>query len=190
VVKYMGPRREPGRAPSAEAMFFHSQAQALPPEVCAVIDPQDPALDYVVDALTAMRAVGCDMSDPVVLALAADAGRRKALDFAATLESGQFERDQQDWRQAEIERARRFFERRETWSVVYYARLGNRCKIGWTADLKQRMTDIQPEELLATERGGPALETERHEQFKALRVVGEWFRYEGSLVEHVEALCR
>jgi hypothetical protein len=27
----------------------------------------------------------------------------------------------QDWRQAEIERARRFFERRETWSVVYYA---------------------------------------------------------------------
>jgi hypothetical protein len=41
-----------------------------------------------------------------------------------------------------------------------------------------------------TEPGGPDLETERHEQFKALWVVGEWFRYEGSLVEHVEALRR
>jgi hypothetical protein len=175
---------------ATDISLFHSRAQALPPEVRAVIDPDDPALDYVVDALTAMRVVGCDMSDPTTLAIAVDAGHRKAADFEAALESGRFARDQEERRRKEIEQARLFFERRETWSVVYYARLGNRCKIGWTSNLAQRMTDIQPEELLLTERGGPLLESQRHEQFAALRVVGEWFRFEGSLVDHVEALRR
>lgn len=72
--------------------------------------------------------------------------------------------------------------------VVYYARLGNRMKIGWTSNLPRRMTVIQPEELLATEPGGPDEEAVRHVQFADLHVVGEWFKYQGALVEHVSLL--
>jgi hypothetical protein len=184
----MGPRRESGRAPSAEALFFHGRFQALPTEVRAIVDVTDPDLDWIIDALAAMRGVGVDVSDPAMLAIAVDAGRRRADEFAAAVESGEFARDQERGAERARDAETYFYTGHIARSVVYYARLGNRCKIGYTHDLKRRMTDIQPEELLATEPGGAVTEDQRHQQFKALRVVGEWFRYEGSLVEHVEML--
>lgn len=72
--------------------------------------------------------------------------------------------------------------------VVYYARIGNRVKIGTTTDLSARMRDINPEELMVAEYGGLGRERERHQRFAELRTHGEWFRLEGELVEHIEKL--
>lgn len=73
-------------------------------------------------------------------------------------------------------------------SVVYYVRVGNRVKIGTTTNLRRRLAILAPEEVLATEPGNTAQERSRHVQFRALRTVGEWFRYEEPLVSHIEKL--
>lgn len=72
--------------------------------------------------------------------------------------------------------------------VVYYMRVGNRVKIGTSANLDLRLKTINPEELMATEPGGTGHERHRHAQFQALRTHGEWFRLEGALAEHIEKL--
>lgn len=74
----------------------------------------------------------------------------------------------------EIERGKRNTERRlrlEAQSVVYYVRIGDRIKIGYTTNLSQRMAAlrVEPHNLLATEPGGRRLEAERHEQFADYR---------------------
>lgn len=74
--------------------------------------------------------------------------------------------------------------------VVYYMRIGNRVKIGTTANLKQRLADINPEELMAVEPGSVRLERMRHREFGHLRTHGEWFRYRGMLVEHIAMMQR
>jgi hypothetical protein len=72
--------------------------------------------------------------------------------------------------------------------IVYYMRIGNRVKIGWTGNLKSRMKSINPEELLATEPGTRDKERQRHKQFEHLRVHGEWFAMEESLLSHIDIL--
>lgn len=76
-----------------------------------------------------------------------------------------------------------------TGSVVYYMRLGNRVKIGMSASLVNRVADIQPEELMATEPGGYDIEKLRHQQFAELRVSGEWFRLEDPLTSYIANLA-
>lgn len=75
-------------------------------------------------------------------------------------------------------------------AVVYYMRVGDRVKIGWTTNLKSRLAALAPEELLAIERGGAGVEKDRHLQFESLHTVGEWFRYESHLVEHINWLVQ
>lgn len=60
-------------------------------------------------------------------------------------------------------------------SVVYFVRLGNRIKIGWSTNLAQRLSNLQPEEVLAVIPGDTTLERELHRRFAKHRVVGEWF---------------
>lgn len=60
-------------------------------------------------------------------------------------------------------------------SVVYYMRVGNRIKIGYTQNLEGRMRGLAPEELLGYERGDTTLEHLRHRQFNAHHVAREWF---------------
>jgi len=73
-------------------------------------------------------------------------------------------------------------------SLVYYAQVGDRVKIGFTTNLVERMHAIVPEKLLAVERGGPTLERARHKQFAALRTQREWFRHEPPLTDHIANL--
>jgi hypothetical protein len=84
--------------------------------------------------------------------------------------------------------AGRFAEVKVNEPVVYYMRIGDRIKIGYSSSLRKRLESINPEELLAVEAGGMRREAERHAQFGHLRTHGEWFRYEGALVEHIESL--
>lgn len=80
--------------------------------------------------------------------------------------------------------------------LIYYALDANRqeqyLKIGWSARLRQRMTDLrglttsgQVPVVLALEEGSIQQEQERHRQFMALRSHGEWFRYENDLAKFV-----
>jgi hypothetical protein len=73
-------------------------------------------------------------------------------------------------------------------SVVYYMRIGNRVKIGWSAGVLKRVSAINPEELMAVEPGGRPQEAMRHAEFRSLRTHGEWFRLESPLTDHIAAL--
>jgi hypothetical protein len=59
---------------------------------------------------------------------------------------------------------------------VYYLRLGERVKIGTTANPRHRFAALWHEEVLAFERGGRALERRRHAEFAVDRLgMSEWF---------------
>jgi hypothetical protein len=172
--------RWPRQYASAEDVFYREEPPLLwwqlPPDLRDRLDPSDPQIDFIIDELASMRAAGFDMTAERTVLIAVDTARVKAAAFSVS---------PPPFREPERITLPGYC---APPAVVYYARLGNRCKIGWTSDLVTRMKSIRPEELLATEPGGQVTETERHHQFAALRVVGEWFRYEGSLVEHVERL--
>ena len=74
------------------------------------------------------------------------------------------------------ERTRRRDEARaqmlEQQSVVYYVRIGDHVKIGFTVNLKQRLSQLRldPPAVLATEPGGRITEARRHAEFADERV--------------------
>ena len=72
--------------------------------------------------------------------------------------------------------------------VVYYFRVGNRIKIGWTRNLERRIETLMPEEVLAIEPGPQQLETRRHRQFAGYRIVREWFVDCPAIREHIASL--
>jgi hypothetical protein len=73
-------------------------------------------------------------------------------------------------------------------SVVYYIRIGDVIKIGTTKNMKARMSQLIPDEILATEPGSGELENMRHKQFRHLRVRGERFRPEDDLLSHIRMI--
>jgi hypothetical protein len=81
-------------------------------------------------------------------------------------------------------------------SRVYYIRCGGAgglIKIGKAVDPRKRLSQLQTGSgetlsLLAVEPGGLDVERQRHRQFRAYRVRGEWFRADPALIEHIEAL--
>lgn len=60
---------------------------------------------------------------------------------------------------------------------VYYVRVGEHIKIGYTRNVSNRLSGYPPNsELLAVELGNKTLEKERHHQFHAYLAWGrEWF---------------
>lgn len=74
--------------------------------------------------------------------------------------------------------------------VVYYIRFDRRVKIGTSRRPRQRLASIRHEELLAFERGGRAVEQQRHRDFAGIREGGEWFTFTDELRIHVAALRR
>jgi hypothetical protein len=68
--------------------------------------------------------------------------------------------------------------RKDRPGFVYFLRVGERIKIGYSVDVKRRMRAYPPGcELLAVEPGDRELETQRHRQFAGSRTDGrEWFR--------------
>lgn len=75
-------------------------------------------------------------------------------------------------------------------NVVYYVRVGDHVKIGYTSNLGNRMKAYPTGRLLATEPGGLTEERKRHEQFAhALDVGREWFRITPDLMAHIKDLA-
>lgn len=141
----------------------------------------EPHFGYDPDELAAcafdfirLADLGFDVNDPEVVRKVVGANRRR--------------RDEQQAREARRIEAAKLKQDKPLESVVYYMRVGNRVKIGYSTNLESRVNAVMPEEVLATEPGGPMLESVRHRQFAELREAREWFRMEGRLLEHVEKL--
>ncbi len=68
---------------------------------------------------------------------------------------------------------------------IYFARLSDLIKIGFTTNLAERMKDIPHEALLGTKPGTMEDERRCHAAFNHLRVKGEWFRAEPELLAFI-----
>lgn len=147
------------------------------------VDRHDPAFPYVVRALAHLKFGGFDVRDPVMLARAVEAGRERAAQAPPKVQAPPMPAlPRYD---PHTERRKPLPERER----VYYVRIGDRCKIGYTASMWGRLVSLNPEELLAVEPGGRNLERERHVQFRKLRTHGEWFRLDQPLLDHVAELA-
>lgn len=78
---------------------------------------------------------------------------------------------------------------------VYFIQAGLRgpIKIGWSSNVKQRMTSAQVDNheelrLRVTAPGGPQIEARLHVVFNAAWIRGEWFHPVPELLELIEAL--
>ena len=81
----------------------------------------------------------------------------------------------------------------EEQSQVYYIRIGEWIKIGYTANMRQRINSlrVEPKDILATEPGGRAKERERHLQFANIRQGRrENFERTADLLTHIARVRR
>lgn len=101
-----------------------------------------------------------------------------------------------DERRAAAKTARSRVEKAETkagnreGSLVYYVRIGNYIKVGYSTRLRSRFTTLRADELLAVEPGGAELERQRHEEFDLERIDRrrENFADSDRLLQHIAAL--
>lgn len=70
-------------------------------------------------------------------------------------------------------------------SYVYFLRLGDRIKIGYTTNLKERLKNLPHEEVLCVIPGTMDDERRYLEQWSCERTAGEWFRASTGLLEFV-----
>jgi hypothetical protein len=81
-------------------------------------------------------------------------------------------------------------DQRPVQSFIYYARFGDRIKIGTSVEPRERVRDLSlpAESLLATELGGRERERELHEHWKPVHAHGEWFWAVPALLTYIEGL--
>lgn len=74
--------------------------------------------------------------------------------------------------------------------VVYYIRRGKYVKIGTTTNLRNRMRDLMPDEVLAVEPGSYKLESDLHYAFRGIRLSPslEYFELTEELQAHIDAV--
>jgi hypothetical protein len=107
--------------------------------------------------------------------------------------SPDFRADQRAERRAEkAERDRLHAEATAAQSQVYYLRIGDHVKIGYTSNLTRRLQELRlhPSAVLAAEPGGQQLERQRHLLFAAERAGRrrEDFNPSPKLLAHIERL--
>lgn len=81
----------------------------------------------------------------------------------------------------------------EEQSQVYYIRIGDHIKIGYTQNLKERINGLRVDasDVLATEPGGREKERERHLQFADIRIGRrENFERTADLLTHIAKVRR
>ncbi|WKD36517.1 GIY-YIG nuclease family protein [Streptomyces xanthophaeus] len=135
-----------------------------------LVDPQDPAFDSILQVLSDMAAAAVDFT-PEIVEAAVKAGQARHARKQPTPTLAAAPR-----------------QKLPTGPVVYYVRRGNLIKIGTTTRLHRRMNELMPDEILAVEPGGEALEHARHEEFRELALTsrGEYFFPSPALIAHLE----
>lgn len=142
---------------------------------------QNPAFHRIVEFLSHAKALGLDPADPAVVLRAIDAGEAA---FKAALPPGEQTNVGVPSESASYDLFNRVVDDRHA-PIVYYMRRADQVKIGTTTCLANRLSDIQPQGVLALEPGGRAEEQARHERFASLRLRGEWFQLDSGLAEHI-----
>lgn len=72
--------------------------------------------------------------------------------------------------------------------IEWNAPLPPPVKIGFTTNITTRISTLNPEHVLAVERGGRDVEVLRHREFATARRHGEWFAATPDLREHIRVL--
>jgi hypothetical protein len=97
---------------------------------------------------------------------------------------------QRRYRELQVEQDQRTeMERRAmTAGWIYYLKVDQRIKIGYSVDVKRRMRSYPPHaRLLAVHPGTKTLEREMHNQFRNLLAAGrEWFHPADELIAHID----
>lgn len=163
------------RDPVADRVLGASPELEPKAQASDLVDLSEPAHAEIIKALFQMESLGFDLRDSAIVLQAIRAGRRTHADAVHG-----------DYLRLRIREQAR--ERRTHPAVVYYMRVGNRVKIGFSTNLTERVSALAPEEVMATEPGDRSVEEARHRQFADLRVAREWFRLEEPLTSHVTAL--
>lgn len=73
---------------------------------------------------------------------------------------------------------------------VYFARFGDRIKIGFTTNLKQRMGNIPHDQMIGSVPGTMSDEKRCHAAFEHLRIVGEWFEPGQDLLDFIDEVSQ
>lgn len=166
------------RDPVADSALGTSESESKSrTKTIDLVDLSEPARAEIIKALFQMESLDFDLHDPAIVQQAIGAGRRAHADSVHGDHLRSLARE-------------RIREQQVHPSVVYYMRVGNRVKIGFTTNLTARLAAIVPEEVMATELGGRLLEETRHRQFADLWVAREWFRLEEPLISHIADLGR
>ena len=139
------------------------------PGASDLVDTEDPAFEIIARLLTDLRDAGARLTDEIVRAAVALGRHYHKRNESPLPLPGQ--------RISELDKA-----------LVYYVRMGNLIKIGTTRDMRQRMRELRPDEILAVEPGSYELETQRHQQFTRFRSHGEYFLPARPLIDHISAL--
>lgn len=116
--------------------------------------------------LAMAQELGFDPDDPDIMHRAILAGHRSVNRELATLTQ---------YREERLARE----------PLVYYMRMSQMVKIGFTTHLAARLEVIVPQEVVAVEFGAAKLEKARHRQFAGLRSHGEWFHLDAKLEQHI-----
>lgn len=85
--------------------------------------------------------------------------------------------------------------RRSPRGFIYFVRAGDRLKIGFTRNVKRRLSQLQtffpePLELLGAIPGSLLMEQEVHRHFGHLNITREWFNVEPELLVYIEKMSR
>lgn len=79
--------------------------------------------------------------------------------------------------------------RTDAHGTVYFARVGDLIKIGWTANLQRRMSNLHADAVFHTQPGTRHDERALHAKFHHLLVKGkEWFRPDPELMDYIKDL--
>jgi hypothetical protein len=73
---------------------------------------------------------------------------------------------------------------------IYFARVGERVKIGFSKSVPRRISELQtltadPIDVLLIQRGSIVIEHSLHRRFAEDRISGEWFRYSAAMARFV-----
>lgn len=136
---------------------------------------KDPAFALIVEHLHNARDAGEDPTDPEVIRVAMEQGRREHSKGSIRWNGyGPLRGLDPDTAVHP--------------PLVYYATMGRLIKIGTTTNLRLRMTSLGVQSVVAVEPGDSIREHQRHREFKASHSHGEWFISDDVLTEHVTIL--
>lgn len=117
----------------------------------------------------------------------------KDTDVLDAVEAIRFWKSETEAFHALLRKRQDYRKRRKYGGIVYFARRGQKVKIGTTTDPEKRVAELErmagaPFDDVVLVTGGTELEGRLHEMFDHLRGVGEWFRIDNELADFIDGM--